>query len=149
MVKSDHILFIAAGAFHMSKRQTSYRSFRGAFPPHQVELDSLTAEEFVRILTEPENSLTRQYTALLGADGVDVTFTDDGIERIAQMADELNRSLENIGARRLHTIVEKLLEEISYEAPEIDVKKIVVDSVYVDEHLKDIVEDRDLSRYVL
>lgn len=150
MVKSDHILFIAAGAFHMSKPTDLIPELQGGrFPPIRVELDSLTAEEFVRILTEPENSLTRQYTALLGADGVDVTFTDDGIERIAQMADELNRSLENIGARRLHTIVEKLLEEISYEAPEIDVKKIVVDSVYVDEHLKDIVEDRDLSRYVL
>ena len=148
MVKSDHILFIAAGAFHMSKPTDLIPELQGRFPI-RVELDSLTAEEFVRILKEPENSLTRQYRALLGADGVDVTFTDEGIERIAEMADELNKSLENIGARRLHTIVEKLLEEISYEAPEINDKKIVVDSAYVDEHLKDIVEDRDLSRYVL
>ncbi|PLX65912.1 MAG: HslU--HslV peptidase ATPase subunit [Denitrovibrio sp.] len=148
MVKSDHILFIAAGAFHMSKPTDLIPELQGRFPI-RVELESLTAADFVRILKEPENSLTRQYTALLGADGVDVSFTDEGIERIAEMADELNRSLENIGARRLHTIVEKLLEEISYEAPEINDKKIVVDSAYVDEHLKDIVEDRDLSRYVL
>lgn len=148
MVRTDHILFIAAGAFHMAKPTDLIPELQGRFPI-RVELDSLTAEEFVRILKEPENSLTRQYMALLGADGVDVSFTDEGIERIAEMADELNRSLENIGARRLHTIVEKLLEEISYEAPEIDEKKVVVDGAYVDEHLKDIVEDRDLSRYVL
>ncbi|PLX70265.1 MAG: HslU--HslV peptidase ATPase subunit [Denitrovibrio sp.] len=148
IVRTDHILFIAAGAFHMAKPTDLIPELQGRFPI-RVELDSLKAEEFVRILTEPENSLTRQYMALLGADGVDVSFTDEGIRRIAEMADELNMSLENIGARRLHTIVEKLLEEISYEAPEIDDKKIVVDAAYVDEHLKDIVEDRDLSRYVL
>jgi len=148
IVRTDHILFIAAGAFHMAKPTDLIPELQGRFPI-RVELDSLKAEEFVRILTEPENSLTRQYMALLGADGVDVSFTEEGIGRIAEMADELNMSLENIGARRLHTIVEKLLEEISYEAPEIDDKKIVVDAAYVDEHLKDIVEDRDLSRYVL
>jgi len=148
MVRTDHILFIAAGAFHIAKPTDLIPELQGRFPI-RVELDSLTAEEFVRILKEPENSLTRQYTALLGADGVSVSFTDDGIRRIAEMADELNKTLENIGARRLHTIVEKLLEEISYEAPEIDEKDIVVDAVYVNEHLKDIVEDRDLSRYVL
>lgn len=148
MVRTDHILFIAAGAFHMAKPTDLIPELQGRFPI-RVELDSLTAEEFERILKEPENSLTRQYTALLGADGVEVSFTDEGIKRIAQMADDLNRTLENIGARRLHTIVEKLLEEISYEAPEIDDKNIVVDGAYVDEHLKDIVEDRDLSRYVL
>ena len=148
MVRTDHILFIAAGAFHMSKPTDLIPELQGRFPI-RVELDSLTAEEFVRILKEPENSLTRQYVALLGSDGVDLSFTDDGIRRIAEMADELNRSLENIGARRLHTIVEKLLEEISYEAPEVDNKKVVVDAAYVDEHLKGIVEDRDLSRYVL
>jgi len=148
MVKSDHILFIAAGAFHMSKPTDLIPELQGRFPI-RVELDSLTSADFVRILTEPENSLTRQYSALLGADGVDLSFTEDGIVRIAEMADELNRSLENIGARRLHTIVEKLLEEISYEAPEIGQKKIVVDANYVNEHLKEIVEDRDLSRYVL
>jgi len=148
MVKSDHILFIAAGAFHTAKPTDLIPELQGRFPI-RVELESLRAEEFVRILKEPENSLTRQYTALLGADGVDVSFTEDGIFRIAEMADELNRSLENIGARRLHTIVEKLLEEISFEAPEVDEKTVVVDTEYVDAHLKDIVEDRDLSRYVL
>jgi ATP-dependent HslUV protease ATP-binding subunit HslU len=148
MVRTDHILFIAAGAFHMAKPTDLIPELQGRFPI-RVELDSLTAEDFVRILKEPENSLTRQYTALLGADGVELAFTDDGILRIAQMADELNRSLENIGARRLHTIVEKLLEEISFEAPEVSDMKITVDSEYVDDHLKDIVEDRDLSRYVL
>jgi len=148
MVRTDHILFIAAGAFHMAKPTDLIPELQGRFPI-RVELESLTAEEFVRILKEPENSLTRQYTALLGADGVDVSFTDDGIERIAQMADELNRTLENIGARRLHTIVEKLLEEISYEAPDTDETKVVVDRGYVDTHLQDIVEDRDLSKYVL
>jgi len=148
MVRTDHILFIAAGAFHMSKPTDLIPELQGRFPI-RVELDNLTAEEFVRILKEPENSLTRQYTALLGADGVEVAFTDEGIQRIAEMADELNRSLENIGARRLHTIVEKLLEEISYEAPDVEDKSITVDEQYVNDHLKDIVEDRDLSRYVL
>lgn len=148
MVRTDHILFIAAGAFHMAKPTDLIPELQGRFPI-RVELDSLTAEEFVRILQEPENSLTRQYIALLGADGVELSFTEDGIKRIAEMADELNRTLENIGARRLHTIVEKLLEEVSYEAPEVEDNNIVVDETYVDEHLKDIVEDRDLSRYVL
>jgi ATP-dependent HslUV protease ATP-binding subunit HslU len=148
MIRTDHILFIAAGAFHMAKPTDLIPELQGRFPI-RVELDSLTAEEFVRILKEPENSLTRQYTALLGADGVEVSFTDEGIKRIAEMADELNRSLENIGARRLHTIVEKLLEEISYEAPDVETNKVTVDEQYVNDHLKDIVEDRDLSRYVL
>ncbi|ADD67125.1 heat shock protein HslVU, ATPase subunit HslU [Denitrovibrio acetiphilus DSM 12809] len=148
MVRTDHILFIAAGAFHIAKPTDLIPELQGRFPI-RVELESLTAEEFVRILKEPENSLTRQYTALLGADGVELSFTDDGICRIAEMADELNKTLENIGARRLHTIVEKLLEEVSYEAPEVESKGVVVDAAYVDEHLKDIVEDRDLSRYVL
>jgi ATP-dependent HslUV protease ATP-binding subunit HslU len=148
MVRTDHILFIAAGAFHMAKPTDLIPELQGRFPI-RVELDSLTAEEFIKILKEPENSLTRQYTALLGADGVEVSFTDEGIERIAEMADELNRTLENIGARRLHTIVEKLLEEISYEAPDTDEKKVVVDKEYVNSHLNDIVEDRDLSKYVL
>jgi ATP-dependent HslUV protease ATP-binding subunit HslU len=148
MIRTDHILFIAAGAFHMAKPTDLIPELQGRFPI-RVELDSLTAEEFVRILKEPENSLTRQYTALLGADGVEVSFTDEGIQRIAEMADELNRSLENIGARRLHTIVEKLLEEISYEAPDVETNKVTVDEQYVNDHLKDIVEDRDLSRYVL
>lgn len=148
MVRTDHILFIAAGAFHTAKPTDLIPELQGRFPI-RVELEPLTAEDFIRILKEPQNSLTKQYSSLLGADGVEVEFADSGIERIAEMADELNRSLENIGARRLHTIVEKLLEDISYEAPEIDVKHVVIDSQYVDAHLAEIVKDRDLSRYVL
>ncbi|MGE4268118.1 MAG: ATP-dependent protease ATPase subunit HslU [Deferribacterales bacterium] len=148
MVRTDHILFIAAGAFHTAKPTDLIPELQGRFPI-RVELEPLTAEDFIRILKEPQNSLTKQYSSLLGADGVDVEFTEDGIERIAQMADELNRSLENIGARRLYTIVEKLLEEVSYEAPEIECRKITVDAAYVDGHLAEIVKDRDLSRYVL
>ena len=148
MVRTDHILFIAAGAFHTAKPTDLIPELQGRFPI-RVELEPLTAADFVRILKEPQNSLTRQYSALLGADGVELEFTDDGIDRIAEMADELNRSLENIGARRLHTIVEKLLEEISYEAPEVESKKILVDRGYVDANLAEIVKDRDLSRYVL
>lgn len=148
MVRTDHILFIAAGAFHTAKPTDLIPELQGRFPI-RVELEPLTAADFVRILKEPQNSLTRQYSALLGADGVELEFTDDGIDRIAEMADELNRSLENIGARRLHTIVEKLLEEISYEAPEVESKKILVDKAYVDANLAEIVKDRDLSRYVL
>jgi len=148
MVRTDHILFIAAGAFHTAKPTDLIPELQGRFPI-RVELEPLTAEDFIRILKEPQNSLTKQYSSLLGADGVEVEFADSGIERIAEMADELNRSLENIGARRLYTIVEKLLEEISYEAPEIDVKHVVIDAQYVDAHLAEIVKDRDLSRYVL
>jgi ATP-dependent HslUV protease ATP-binding subunit HslU len=148
MVRTDHILFIAAGAFHTAKPTDLIPELQGRFPI-RVELEPLTASDFVRILKEPQNSLAKQYSSLLGADGVEVVFEDSGIERIAEMADELNRSLENIGARRLHTIVEKLLEEISYEAPEIEEKNITVDAAYVDGHLAEIVKDRDLSRYVL
>ncbi|WP_415238519.1 ATP-dependent protease ATPase subunit HslU [Seleniivibrio woodruffii] len=148
MVRTDHILFIAAGAFHTAKPTDLIPELQGRFPI-RVELEPLTAADFIRILKEPQNSLTRQYSALLGADGVELEFTDDGIDRIAEMADELNRSLENIGARRLHTIVEKLLEEISYEAPEVELKKVLVDRSYVDANLAAIVKDRDLSRYVL
>ncbi|TCK59532.1 ATP-dependent protease ATPase subunit HslU [Seleniivibrio woodruffii] len=148
MVRTDHILFIAAGAFHTAKPTDLIPELQGRFPI-RVELEPLTAADFIRILKEPQNSLTRQYSALLGADGVELEFTDDGIDRIAEMADELNRSLENIGARRLHTIVEKLLEEISYEAPEVESKKVLVDRSYVDANLAAIVKDRDLSRYVL
>ncbi|WP_303850670.1 ATP-dependent protease ATPase subunit HslU [Seleniivibrio woodruffii] len=148
MVRTDHILFIAAGAFHTAKPTDLIPELQGRFPI-RVELEPLTAEDFIRILKEPQNSLAKQYSSLLGADGVEVEFADSGIVRIAEMADELNRSLENIGARRLHTIVEKLLEDISYEAPEIDVKHVVIDAQYVDAHLAEIVKDRDLSRYVL
>ena len=148
MVRTDHILFIAAGAFHTAKPTDLIPELQGRFPI-RVELEPLTAEDFIRILKEPQNSLAKQYSSLLGADGVEVEFADSGIVRIAEMADELNRSLENIGARRLYTIVEKLLEDVSFEAPEIDIKKVVVDAEYVDNHLSEIVKDRDLSRYVL
>ncbi len=148
MIRTDHILFIAAGAFHTVKPTDLIPELQGRFPI-RVELESLTTDDFIRILKEPQNSLTRQYSALLGSDGVEVEFTDDGIVRLAEMADELNSSLENIGARRLHTIVEKLLEDISYEAPDTDEKKVTVNAAYVEEHLGSIVKDRDLSKYVL
>lgn len=148
MIRTDHILFIAAGAFHTVKPTDLIPELQGRFPI-RVELESLHADDFIRILKEPQNSLTGQYSALLGADGIDLSFTDDGIRRIAEMADELNRSLENIGARRLHTIVEKLLEDVSFEAPDTAETKVVVDGAYVDDHLGSIVKDRDLSRYVL
>ncbi|MGE4319595.1 MAG: ATP-dependent protease ATPase subunit HslU [Deferribacterales bacterium] len=148
MIRTDHILFIAAGAFHTVKPTDLIPELQGRFPI-RVELESLTTEDFIRILKEPQNSLTRQYSALLGSDGIEVDFTDDGIVRLAEMADELNSSLENIGARRLHTIVEKLLEDISYEAPDTDEKKVTVNAAYVEEHLGSIVKDRDLSKYVL
>lgn len=148
MIRTDHILFIAAGAFHTAKPTDLIPELQGRFPI-RVELEPLTSADFVRILKEPQNSLVRQYSALLAADGVDVSFTDDGIQCIADMADELNRSLENIGARRLHTIVEKLLEDVSYEAPDTELKNVTVDAEYVESHLGGIVKDRDLSRYVL
>jgi ATP-dependent HslUV protease ATP-binding subunit HslU len=112
-------------------------------------MDSLEMEDFIRILKEPENALTRQYEALLKADGVSVEFADSGIMKIAEIATEVNRTLENIGARRLHTILEKLLEEISFEAPDTEERNIIIDDTYVESHLRGIVEDRDLSKYVL
>lgn len=148
MVNTSHILFIAAGAFHMAKPSDLIPELQGRFPI-RVEMDSLETEDFVRILKEPENSLTKQYEALLGADGVTVSFCDSGILKIAEIATEVNRTLENIGARRLHTILEKLLEEISFEAPETEEKNIKIDETYVEAHLRGIVEDRDLSKYVL
>lgn len=148
MVNTSHILFIAAGAFHMAKPSDLIPELQGRFPI-RVEMDSLETEDFIRILKEPENALTRQYEALLRADGVSVEFADSGIMKIAEIATEVNRSLENIGARRLHTILEKLLEEISFEAPDTSEKDIMIDDTYVENHLRGIVEDRDLSKYVL
>lgn len=148
MVNTSHILFIAAGAFHMAKPSDLIPELQGRFPI-RVEMDSLETADFVRILKEPENSLTKQYEALLGADGVSVRFDDSGIQKIAEIATEVNRTLENIGARRLHTILEKLLEEISFEAPDTEEKNILIDEAYVETHLRGIVEDRDLSKYVL
>jgi ATP-dependent HslUV protease ATP-binding subunit HslU len=148
MVKTDHVLFIAAGAFHVSKPSDLIPELQGRFPI-RVELDSLGKADLVRILTEPENALVRQYTALLETESVKVNFTEDGIAEIAEMAALINERTENIGARRLYTMMEKLLDEISFDAPEMPGKNMVVDAQYVRDKLKGFVEDEDLSRYIL
>ncbi|MGB9732248.1 MULTISPECIES: ATP-dependent protease ATPase subunit HslU [Calditerrivibrio] len=148
MVKTDHILFIGAGAFHIAKPSDLIPELQGRFPI-RVELDSLTKEDFIKILKEPENALTKQYRDLLMADDVEIEFTNDGIEKIAEIATELNKTNENIGARRLHTIIEKVLEDISYEAPFGHFAKIVIDSVFVESKLKTILAKQDLSKYIL
>ncbi len=148
MVKTDHILFIAAGAFHVSKPSDLIPELQGRFPI-RVELDSLGKADLVRILKEPENALIKQYTALLETESVKVKFTEDGIAEIAEMAALINERTENIGARRLYTMMEKLLDEISFDAPEMSGKSMVIDAKYVQERLKDFVEDEDLSRYIL
>ncbi len=148
MVKTDHILFIAAGAFHVSKPSDLIPELQGRLPI-RVELSDLGKDEFVRILTEPEASLTKQYTALLATEGVELSFSGDAVEEIAALAVEVNSKTENIGARRLATLMEKLLEEISFQAPEMKSQDIVVDGEYVRSALADIVKDEDLSRYVL
>lgn len=147
-VSTNHILFIAAGAFHVSKPSDLIPELQGRLPI-RVELDSLTEDDFVRILTEPKNALVRQYTELLAVEGVKVEFTEDGIREIAKIASEVNSSMENIGARRLHTIMERLLEDVSFSAPDVDEKTITIDAAYVRERLADIVKDEDLSRYIL
>lgn len=148
MVKTDHILFIAAGAFHVSKPSDLIPELQGRFPI-RVELKPLGRKDFVRILTEPENALIKQYKALLATEGVEIDFTPDSIDEIARLAALVNERMENIGARRLHTIMEKLLDEISFNAPDNLDKNIVIDAKYVREKLKDIVEDDKLSRYIL
>jgi ATP-dependent HslUV protease ATP-binding subunit HslU len=147
-VRTDHILFIAAGAFNVSKPSDLIPELQGRFPI-RVELDSLSRDDFVKILTEPKNALTRQYRALLGADGVKVEFDQSGIDEIASLAQVVNESTENIGARRLHTVMEKLLEDLSFDAPESGQKEVRIDKDYVIEKLKDVVENQDLSRYIL
>jgi ATP-dependent HslUV protease ATP-binding subunit HslU len=147
-VKTDHILFIAAGAFHMSKPSDLIPELQGRFPI-RVELDALGKDEFVRILTEPYNALIKQYTALLFTEDVSIHFTEDSIDEIAGIAARVNEKTENIGARRLHTVLEKLLEDISFEAPEKKNGKVGIDRTYVREKLNDIVKDEDLSRYIL
>ena len=147
-VKTDHILFIASGAFHSSKPSDLVPEMQGRFPI-RVELDSLGKNEFVRILTEPRNSLILQYTALLKTEGIDVRFQDDAIIRIAAIAEEVNNTTENIGARRLHTLMERLLEDFLFDAPDMVEKKIMVDDAYVDKKLGDIKDNEDLSRYIL
>jgi ATP-dependent HslUV protease ATP-binding subunit HslU len=148
MVKTDHILFIAAGAFHVSKPSDLIPELQGRFPI-RVELEALGREDFVRILTEPRSALVKQYTALLSTEGVAIRFTDGAIGRIADFAALVNDRTENIGARRLHTVMEKLLDEISFEAPDLSDKNITIDEAYVDRMLADIVRNEDLSRYVL
>jgi ATP-dependent HslUV protease ATP-binding subunit HslU len=147
-VKTDHVLFVAAGAFHVSKPSDLIPELQGRFPI-RVELDSLTEADFVRILTEPENALLKQYRALLGAENVDLSFSDEAIGEIARDAERVNRALENIGARRLHTILERLLEDISFEGPENAGKSIRIELADVQAALADLVKDEDLSRYVL
>lgn len=148
VVDTRHILFIAAGAFSISKPSDLIPEFQGRFPL-RVELESLHAEDFKRILLEPKNALTKQYKALLETEGVTVNFTDDAIDRMSNLAAEVNASMENIGARRLHTIMEMLLEEISFNACEMTDKIVEIDRGYVDERLKNIVQNQDLSRYIL
>jgi ATP-dependent HslUV protease ATP-binding subunit HslU len=148
MVRTDHILFIAAGAFHVSKPSDLIPELQGRFPI-RVELQSLTVEDFVRILTEPKSSLTKQYTALLETEGVKLSFTDDAVAAVARFAVQVNEQTENIGARRLHTILERLLDEISFEAPELKKKNVKVDGAYVAKQLAEIVKNQDLSRYIL
>ena len=148
MVRTDHVLFIAAGAFHVSKPSDLIPELQGRFPI-RVELDSLGREDLVRILTEPENSLVRQYQALLGTEGVELEFTADGIAAIAEAAEEVNRRTEDIGARRLHTVMERVLEEVSFDAPELPSRRVVADAAYVRARVADISRDTDLSRYIL
>jgi ATP-dependent HslUV protease ATP-binding subunit HslU len=148
MVKTDHVLFIAAGAFHASKPSDLIPEMQGRFPI-RVELDSLSTEDFVRILTEPQNALIKQYTALLATEGVGLSFTDDGIREIAKIANLVNERTENIGARRLHTVMTTLLEQVMFQVPDVQTKKVKVTKQMVQKTLKDIVEDEDLSRYIL
>jgi ATP-dependent HslUV protease ATP-binding subunit HslU len=148
MVKTDHILFIASGAFHVSKPSDLIPELQGRFPI-RVELKSLTTNDFVRILTEPDASLTSQYKALLATEEVDVDFTESGVRRIAEVAYHVNESTENIGARRLHTVMERLLETISFEASDKSGAQVQVNAGYVDEHLEELSKDEDLSRYIL
>jgi len=148
MVKTDHILFIAAGAFSGTKPSDLIPELQGRFPI-RVELDSLGKEEFVRILTEPNNALVKQYMEMMATEEIQLSFTEDAVEQIAEVATIVNERTENIGARRLYTIMETLLEDISFDAPDMEEKKIIIDAKYVEEKLDNIVEDEDLSRYIL
>ncbi|MDE2090257.1 MAG: ATP-dependent protease ATPase subunit HslU, partial [Gammaproteobacteria bacterium] len=147
-VRTDHILFIASGAFHLSRPSDLIPELQGRLPI-RVELDPLSVQDFVRILTEPDASLTEQYAALLATEQVRIEFTPDGVGRIAEVAWQVNERTENIGARRLHTVMERLLEAVSYEAPDRADQAVVIDARYVDEHLAKLAGDEDLSRYIL
>ena len=148
MVRTDHILFIAAGAFNVSKPSDLLPELQGRFPI-RVELDSLSTEDFVRILTEPKNALITQYEALLSTEGIELDFEEEAVSEIAQTASSVNERMENIGARRLHTVMEKLLDQISFEAPDMETENFVISRSYVADKLKDILEDENLSRYIL
>lgn len=148
MVKTDHMLFVASGAFQMTKPSDLIPELQGRFPI-RVELRALTADDFERILTEPNCSLTEQYAALMATEGVELVFTDEGVKRLAEVAFEVNERTENIGARRLHTVLERLLDNISFDAPERDGQTATIDANYVDEHLEELSKDEDLSRYIL
>jgi ATP-dependent HslUV protease ATP-binding subunit HslU len=148
MVRTDHILFVAAGAFHVSKPSDLIPELQGRFPI-RVELHSLTTEDFIRILKEPKSALVKQYIALLETEGIKLTFSDEALQEVAKFAAAVNEATENIGARRLHTIMEKLLDEISFEGPDLKKKIVRVDAAYVQKQLADIVKNQDLSRYIL
>lgn len=148
LVRTDHILFIGAGAFHVAKPSDLIPELQGRFPI-RVELTPLDKKDFIKILTEPENALIKQYEALLMTEGIKVSYSDDAIDEIADIAEQVNEDAENIGARRLHTVLEKVMEEISFEAPDIKNKKIAIDRKYVQKQLKDIIEDQDLRRFIL
>jgi ATP-dependent HslUV protease ATP-binding subunit HslU len=148
MVKTDHILFIASGAFNVAKPSDLIPELQGRFPI-RVELDALTSDDFVRILTEPDASLTEQYTALMGTEGLTLRFTADGVARLAEIAFRVNEQTENIGARRLHTVLERLLEEISFSAADRSGQDVSIDAAYVDSQLAELAKDEDLSRYIL
>jgi ATP-dependent HslUV protease ATP-binding subunit HslU len=148
MVKTDHILFIASGAFHLSRPSDLIPELQGRLPI-RVELNALGVDDFIRILTEPDASLTEQYAALMKTEGVDLSFTEEGIKRVAEIAWQVNESIENIGARRLHTVMERLLDTLSYEASDLEGASIVVNLDYVNDHLEALVQDEDLTRYIL
>jgi len=148
MVRTDHVLFIAAGAFHTTKPSDLIPELQGRFPI-RVELGSLSEADFVRILTEPKNALIKQSIALLDTEGLKITFSDDAVAAIAKFAALVNEQTENIGARRLHTILEKVLEEISFDAPDMKKRSFKIDAAYVQKQLADVVKDQDLSRYIL
>ena len=148
VVRTDHILFIASGAFHLSKPSDLIPELQGRLPI-RVELSALSVDDFVRILTEPNASLTEQYSALLDTEGVALSFSEDGIRRIAEIAWTVNERTENIGARRLHTVMERLLEGISFEAPDHQGESMIIDGAYVDQQLAQLAQDEDMSRYIL
>ncbi|ADJ79059.1 ATP-dependent hsl protease ATP-binding subunit hslU [Ligilactobacillus salivarius CECT 5713] len=148
LIKTDHILFIGSGAFHESKPSDLIAELQGRFPI-RVELEDLSVDDFVKILTEPNNALVKQYIAMIGTDNIDVTFTIEAIHRIAEVAYQLNHDTENIGARRLHTILEKLLEDLLFEGPDMQMGDIKITEAYVNDKIGSIVEDKDLSQYIL